>query len=170
MAKYSPIDGFSKYIACSDGYVINTVTGKIIKGAVKKSGYVEITIISDKKKQKSKLLHRIIAKCFCEGYEEGKEVNHIDGNKSNNSAKNLEWVTHNENLFHAFSAGLREQNVSAKGVRAVNMETGEELFFNSIYSAARALNISQGNICMCCKGMRPYAGGYIWEYCEQEDK
>lgn len=167
MMSYSTIDGFPSYLACSDGFVINAQNGKQLTGSIKKTGYREIVMTDSSGKQKSVLLHRVIALCFCEKPDGSDEVNHIDGNKDNNSADNLEWVTRNENLKHAFNAGLRADDVSARRVIATNIETGEEIEFSSIYKAARFFNISQGNICMCCKGMRPYANGYFWRYANE---
>ena len=46
-------------------------------------------------------IHRLVAFKFVKGYFDGAEVNHKDGNKSNNYSSNLEWVTHKENMKHA---------------------------------------------------------------------
>lgn len=162
--KYSVINGFPMYVACSDGYVINVKNGKILYGNKKKTGYKEVAMKDKNGKTHHKLIHRIIANCFCDKASSDDEVNHIDGDKSNNKADNLEWVSHGYNLKHAYESGLREDDVSPRAVIATNMITGEQTTFPSIYKAARFFNISQGNICMCCKGMRPYANGYYWEY------
>lgn len=50
-------------------------------------------------------LHRLVAESFVDGFKPGLSVNHIDGNRSNNRASNLEWVTHKENM----------ENLSARG-------------------------------------------------------
>jgi DNA-directed RNA polymerase specialized sigma24 family protein len=51
-------------------------------------------------------LHRIVAKSFINNPDNKPEVNHKDGNKKNNCSDNLEWVSHYENLRHAFDTGL----------------------------------------------------------------
>jgi hypothetical protein len=51
-------------------------------------------------------IHRAVAETFIP-YEEGKHhINHKDGNKLNNNAYNLEWVTPQENTRHAYDTGL----------------------------------------------------------------
>ena len=51
----------------------------------------------DKKQYRT---HILVAKAFCEGYEEGLVVNHKDLDKTNNRAENLEWTTQKENVIH----------------------------------------------------------------------
>lgn len=162
--KYMPVQEFPWYLACSDGYVINTDTGHVLVGSLKKTGYVELLMVDADGNPHYRLLHRIIAKAFIENEENKPEVNHIDGNKCNNRADNLEWVTREENLRHAYEIGLMPNDTTPKAVIATSMDTGEQMKFPSIYKAARFFGISQGNICMCCKGIRPHANGYYWRY------
>ena len=161
---YMPVPNFPWYLACSDGYIINADTGYVLRGTVKKSGYVEILLVDEDGKPHYKLLHRIIADCFCEKHNTANEVNHIDGIKTNNHYSNLEWVTREENLKHAYENGLMPNDATPKKVEAIDIETSEKMIFDSIYQASKNLGISQGNICMCCKGKRPYASGFYWRY------
>jgi len=79
------------------------VKSKILKPATDESGYHRCGIIINSKLVTIKV-HRAICTTF-NGTSE-LEVNHIDGNKKNNAAINLEWVTRSENLKHAFKIGL----------------------------------------------------------------
>lgn len=166
--QYRPVAEFPWYLACSDGYVINSDTGHILVGSKKKTGYTEILMVDENEKPHYRLLHRVIAEAFVENDKGKPEVNHIDGDKANNRADNLEWVTREENLRHAFENGLMPNNTTPRKVIVKNLKTGETMTFDSIYQAAHELYISQGNICMCCKGQRPYASGYLWAYVEDD--
>ena len=146
------------------GRMRNKKTGNVFIGRInKQTGYRE-TSINVGGKIKWFLIHRFVAEAFCEKRPEATEVNHKNGDKLDERASNLEWVTHGENLLHAYETGLMPNDAVPRAVIGTNIETGEMRRFPSIYRAARELKISQGNICMACKGQRPYAGGYFWKY------
>ena len=77
-----------------------TSVGKIQKGTLSNAGYISVSV-SKAGASRTFLLHRLVASHFVEGYEEGFECDHKDGNKLNNCADNLEWVTPKENTNRA---------------------------------------------------------------------
>lgn len=68
-------------------------------------GYRFVTL-SKAKERKIAYIHRLVAETFIDNPLLKNEVNHIDGNKNNNSFENLEWVTRSENCKHACALGL----------------------------------------------------------------
>lgn len=165
MSQWRDIPGYQGAYTVSDkGEVFSYLSRGPIKPKKAKTGYLEVCLYNGRKK-KYLLLHRIIASAFIENPENHPEVNHKDGNRANNKVSNLEWCSRDENLKHAYETGLTPFDTSSKGVVCwKDGEPNERLFFSSIYSAARALRISQGNICMVCRGQRPLASGYIFRY------
>lgn len=72
-----------------------------------KNGYVKNTLVLKDGSQKSFFRHRLVMICFnkVDNYK-NLQVNHIDGNKQNNTLNNLEWCTNQENRIHAVKLGL----------------------------------------------------------------
>jgi len=64
------------------------------------------------------LIHRLVADAFIPNPENKPEINHKDGNKTNNLSNNLEWVTSSENHLHAFTIGLKERLAGEKNGNA----------------------------------------------------
>ena len=83
-----------------DGKLQGTFTqrrpAKVLSPCVTKSGYYEIAFMLHGKRKKY-MVHRLVAAEFVPGHFEGASVDHLDGNKLNNRADNLEWVTLSEN-------------------------------------------------------------------------
>lgn len=97
---WKTINGFdNKYEISSDGQVRNKNTGKLLTiDYSNRSGYARVTLYYNNTKTRY-LLHRLVMECFVG--KSSKEVNHIDGNKKNNSLSNLEYVTRIENERHS---------------------------------------------------------------------
>lgn len=113
-----PIPGYEKlYEVSSLGRISNY--RKIMKTYTINSGYQAVKLYKDGVK-KSFLVHRLIALAFVPNPLNKPVVNHIDGNKLNNAASNLEWVTTLENITHAKETGLTTYNVPSKGVKLGN--------------------------------------------------
>lgn len=75
--------------------------------SVNEKGYLSVEFIKDGKRKRFKV-HRLVAMEFIPNPLNRTEINHIDGNKSNNSVENLEWSTRSDNLKHAYATGLRD--------------------------------------------------------------
>ena len=91
------------YEASLDGSIRNAKTGRLLKQHIGNDGYLRIQIAG-----RTRLVHRIIADTWT-FKPVGKDfVNHIDGNKLNCRAVNLEWVTRSENMQHAYNHGLKK--------------------------------------------------------------
>lgn len=96
-----PIDGFN-YLASACGGIFNGTTGREIKPVKKTCGYHYVTLCGRDKKMKQMAVHRIIAITFLGNKINQKlDVNHKNGNKTQNSKDNLEWATRSENQIHA---------------------------------------------------------------------
>ena len=142
--------------------------GRVLKQKVNK-GYYVIGLYKDGK-QFGETVSRLVANAFIPNSENKPEVNHIDENKANNHANNLEWVTPKENSNH----GTRNSKVipyltwNRKPVTMIDKETNECIqTFKSINEACRALGVTAGGgISEVCKGINKTAYGYKWKYAD----
>jgi hypothetical protein len=93
------------YYVYSTGVVKNKY-GKILSPCDNGKGYLVLGINMNGKRT-TKALHRILAECFIPNPEGLSDVDHIDGDRRNNSLENLRWVTHGENIRHSYSLSKR---------------------------------------------------------------
>lgn len=101
-------------------------------------------------------IHRLVAETFLDHPKDGQtQVNHLDGDKSNNNVENLEWCTPSENDRHAFRTGLKKPS---QGKRIQIVETGE--IYESEAECARAIGGIQANIALCLSEKRHTHRGY----------
>ena len=92
----------NKYVVFKSGDVFNLHGVKMV-GMIDRCGYRELILNG-----KNHRVHRLVAEMFIPNPNNLPCVNHIDGNKQNNSVKNLEWCTHSENMIHAYQTGLEQ--------------------------------------------------------------
>ena len=149
----------------------HNIKGKILVQAPDKKGYKRISLFKDGIYHKL-LVHRIVA-CSFLGENKNLDINHKDGNTSNNILSNLEWCTRSENLRHSYKVlgrsgvnkgRFNERNKSSKPISMYNLNGEYIRTFSCSREASRVLNIDQGSISKAANGIRNKAGGYKWKY------
>lgn len=143
-------------------HAIYRVKERIKNPQIQTQGYYHVALYRDGE-YKICRLNRVVAIAFIPNPENKPEVNHKDGNKLNNRADNLEWVTGKENKKHARENGL----IKPYKRKILQFDESWNLLseFESIKDAAEAINGSRGNICVACRGGRGgKAYGFYWRY------
>ena len=113
--EWKPVEGFENLYQVSNlGRISNYRI--ILKPRKINSGYFTTCLTLNGYKT-YKLIHRLVATAFITNEAKKREVNHIDGNKTNNSVVNLEWVTSSENKLHARDTGLKVYNIPTLGLK-----------------------------------------------------
>jgi len=92
------------YIIYSNGEVFSIESGRFLIPYENNSGYFGVTVAGRKY-----MLHRLIAETFIENPERKKCVDHIDGNRKNNDVRNLQWLTHVENVNKSYQQSGLDQ-------------------------------------------------------------
>ena len=162
--KQKHIKNYNNYLICEDGNVISlplrqwngkswwTSKERTLKPTILKIGYKAV-VLHKNKKGKTTYIHRLLAEHFIPNPLNKKQVNHKDGNKLNNSLLNLEWVTHKENIQHAFKNGfmkivgsMGEKNGSAKLDTKLVKEIRNKKGKQTLKKTAIEFNISISNV------------------------
>ena len=154
----------SNYEVSTNGQVRNRTTKKILKGRLSKNGYLQVSIkIDATQKFCNRYIHRLVALHFIQNPNNKREVNHIDGNKENNTLSNLEWVTSSENQKHRHLIGNKK--TSNRHIGMFNKKGEMVKDFNSILEAVAYFNkTSRVNIDNALQGKQKTAYSFIWKY------
>lgn len=145
------------YKAREDGSIIDP-DGKPLLPYFRGGGYLCVSIWRDGVRHEEKV-HQVIAKAFCTKHSDLQtQVNHRDGNKSNNAASNIEWCTPEENSIHSARIIFAQDTRPVIGTR---LSDGVEFYFPSI-AAAVEHGFIRANIQKVIRGDRKKHGGYSW--------
>lgn len=149
-------------------FLRDATNGSILKQTPDKKGYCRIRVTIEREKRSYKV-HRLVAEAFLPKREGAEQVNHLDGNKANNSVANLEWVTNAENALHAMKndlwgnvllASQRTNEKRKTPIVARSAKTGNVLRFESVSAAERYFN--SRHISDVLNGKREKAAGHYF--------
>lgn len=133
---------------------------KIMKPNAHKNGYLFVDLYAMDGKKKAFSVHRLVAEAFIGNPSSKPQVNHKNGDKSDNRVENLEWNTSQENNLHSarvlhYANGTRVRCTDKKGnVLGEYVNTG---------IASEETGVCRTGIFACLAGKQKYAGGFRWE-------
>ena len=178
------IPEYENYIICKSGEVYSLKRNRFLDKALRKRNPQDINSKHDvfiniviNGKNATVALHRLLAKAFIPNPYNKETVNHIDGDPTNNTIANLEWLTQSENSKHAHTTGLvntRYTGCTKNKVTYVETKVG---IYNNAVEAKKALLISSAHITGLHKASTmnknitangdqvPFtSNGYVWRY------
>lgn len=117
------------------------VAGRFLTPIIDDWGYLSLGITKNNKRKQFRL-HRLVAEAFLGPLPAGHETNHIDGNKQNPRATNLEYITKLENMRHAYHLGLVRW--SYKGMEQTNAKLCDQDVrdIRRLYGTVRTKNLA----------------------------
>ncbi len=178
--EFTQINGYTNYYICKETSEVlstkerqNTTKGttKLLKPVNNSknpsNNYYIVTLVDDSGIRRNRPIHRLMCETFLPNPDNKKHVNHIDGDKLNNTLSNLEWATEQENTQHAVDTGLMTHDHCKKMIYQYDLATLALLnTFESDREATRVTGIPFQNISKVTRGLRKSAGGFFWSRTE----
>lgn len=113
-------------------------------------------------------VHRLVAEAYCEKRDDATEVNHINENRYDNRAINLEWCTRLENIRHGTGiqrhADAQRNDSRSKRIYQVSVNGDLIASFPSVREMNRVTGYDRAAIQRCANGKQKTAYGYKWQY------
>lgn len=161
MENWKVINDFPNYEISNFGNIRNET--KLLKIVPNKQGY-NIVVLCNGGIRKTINVHRLVAAAFVPNPENKPCVDHIDGDRANNHADNLRWVTAKENCNNPITKSRLHKKIGVY-IIAMYSACGDLIkTFLSVKDAQRETGLNDSNIIKCCKGIKKTCGGYIWAY------
>ena len=148
---------------------VKSKRGRIYFGYLRNDGYFR-THVRLELQHRNEYVHRLVAASFLgqPPSPEHTQINHRDGNKSNNAVENLEYVTPAENIAHQVD-NLKGPHHLSKAVLSRRYGTNEKWTLHpSQISSAQTLGLNHRCVSACARGLRKQSGGYEFRLAEPE--
>ena len=177
MEIFEPVKGYEdKYLVDASGNVWSVRKGKYLKPNTDRYGY-EYFIFSVDGIRKTVKAHRLVAETFIPNPENKPTVDHINGNKKDNRVTNLRWATNKEQTLNPntyekiINLQTREKMKKIGAIRNYGRKPVKVFrcgdivgCFESLWDAAKKLEVNYSKASECANGKRNHSGGYTFRY------
>lgn len=169
---WKDIEGYEgRYQISSFGNVMSlnyrkTGKAKMLTPKINSKGYKWIEL-SDGKKTKPLLIHRLVAMAFISNPNNYPEVNHKDENPLNCKVANLEWCTHLYNVRYSFNKHGDRRRITKQHINQYTLDGTLINTWEGYVVLKRKFNYNGTSIKECCEGKRKTAYGYKWEFADK---
>jgi len=147
-----------RYSISSDGVVVNTETGRVLKQKIDKEGYKSVCLYLAEGK-KYKRVHRLVAQVHIDNINNFPVINHKNGVKTDNRSENLEWCTQSHNIKHSFDSGFQKPTILMghnhgmyKGVILATSKDGDSKIYIRALTDCYKYGFNSGHVSSCING------------------
>lgn len=154
-------------ICFNNRYGYYTLKPKLLKPCLNNKSYLTVTLAKNGRSF-PRLVHRLVAEAFLLNPDNKPQINHIDGDRTNNNVDNLEWCSQSENNLHSYKE-LGRIKIGLKGKKSTLSKIVLQIKDNNIiaefygtYEAERKTGIARQSIGKVANGKLKQAGGYRW--------
>lgn len=133
---------------------------KVIKPVIGTNGYMKVSLRCNGIRY-TRNIHRLLAQTFIENKDNLPCVNHIDGNKLNNSLSNLEWVSFSKNIQHAYDNGL---TIAAKGESRSSLKNEDVLKIVEMKKQGKTLSEISKEFNVSASSISDIVTGRTWSH------
>ena len=156
------VKSLGRTVSIKNGFK-RAVRERILRPCTDGSGYLVVNFYNGSGKMKKFSVHRLVCETFHENIKNKPCVNHIDENKTNNTASNLEWCTIAENNNHG-TRNARMAKAKSKPVGQYTRDGKLIKVWQSAHEVERKLGFDQRFICKVALGKKKTAYGFVWKY------
>lgn len=176
---WKEVEGCPNYLVSSAGRVKNLKLGIVLKQSLR-NGYLRVSING-----KGQSVHRLVAQAFIPNPNGFDTVDHINGDKTDNRAENLRWISRSDNVRRFYKEQITEDQkanrrmfalkVNRLALEAAHKATKKPVIclengktYESVNQAGRELEVNPGNICKVLKGKFKQTNGYHFIYAKEK--
>lgn len=151
---YKDVIGYEGlYEVSNQGNVKSLKRNKILSPGIVNGGYFTVVLCKNGE-VKHYRVHRLVAEAFIPNPARLPEINHINKDKTDNRAENLEWCDRQYNIDYSLSKQVAQYDFSGNLINV----------WKSVNEIQRQLGFSSSHISHCCLGKYKTMYGYVWRY------